>query len=74
VFDVLSYATLLGAIGAGQVAKLANQLIVATTVGAVAEALKLVDVILARCVPLYAVALLIAVFWIYMACVWLTYG
>ncbi|WP_417605102.1 NAD-binding protein [Primorskyibacter flagellatus] len=34
-------ATLLGAVGAGQVAKLANQLIVATTIGAVAEAFRL---------------------------------
>jgi 2-hydroxy-3-oxopropionate reductase len=43
VFDVLGHATLLGAIGAGQVAKLANQLIVATTIGAVAEAMKLAE-------------------------------
>lgn len=43
VFDVLGRATLLGGIGAGQVAKLANQLIVATTIGAVAEAMKLAE-------------------------------
>ena len=43
VFDVLGRAKLLGGLGAGQVAKLANQLIVATTIGAVAEAMKLAE-------------------------------
>lgn len=43
VFDVLGRATHLGAIGAGQVAKLANQVIVATTIGAVAEAMRLAE-------------------------------
>ena len=43
VFDVLGRAKLLGDLGAGQVAKLANQLIVATTIGAVAEAMKLAE-------------------------------
>lgn len=41
VLRLLGRPTLLGAVGAGQVAKLANQLIVATTIGAVAEALRL---------------------------------
>lgn len=41
VFEHLGRATLLGSVGAGQVAKLANQLIVATTIGAVAEAFRL---------------------------------
>jgi 2-hydroxy-3-oxopropionate reductase len=41
VFAALGRATHLGPAGAGQVAKLANQLIVATTIGAVAEAFRL---------------------------------
>ena len=41
VFSCLGRPTLLGPVGAGQVAKLANQLIVATTIGAVAEAMHL---------------------------------
>ncbi|WP_404401379.1 NAD(P)-dependent oxidoreductase [Pelagibacterium halotolerans] len=41
VFAALGRATLLGPVGTGQVAKLANQLIVATTIGAVAEAFRL---------------------------------
>lgn len=41
VFATLGRATHLGPSGAGQVAKLANQLIVATTIGAVAEAFRL---------------------------------
>ena len=41
VFAPMGRATLLGPTGAGQVAKLANQLIVATTIGAVAEAFRL---------------------------------
>jgi 2-hydroxy-3-oxopropionate reductase len=41
VFSALGRATHLGPNGAGQVAKLANQLIVATTIGAVAEAFQL---------------------------------
>jgi 2-hydroxy-3-oxopropionate reductase len=43
VFNLLGRATHLGAVGAGQVAKLANQLIVATTIGAVAEAMRLAE-------------------------------
>jgi 2-hydroxy-3-oxopropionate reductase len=43
VFAPLGRATHLGAVGAGQVAKLANQLIVATTIGAVAEGLRLAE-------------------------------
>jgi 2-hydroxy-3-oxopropionate reductase len=43
VFDLLGRATLLGPVGAGQVAKLANQVIVATTIGAVAEAFRLAE-------------------------------
>lgn len=43
VFTSLGRATHLGPVGAGQVAKLANQLIVATTIGAVAEAMKLAE-------------------------------
>ena len=43
VFACLGRPTLLGPIGAGQVAKLANQLIVATTIGAVAEAMHLAE-------------------------------
>lgn len=41
VFDAMGRATLLGPVGSGQVAKLANQMIVATTIGAVAEAFHL---------------------------------
>ncbi|MEM9630857.1 MAG: NAD(P)-dependent oxidoreductase [Pseudomonadota bacterium] len=41
VFSALGRPTLLGDTGAGQVAKLANQLIVAATIGAVAEGLRL---------------------------------
>ncbi len=41
IFDLLGRATLLGDVGAGQVAKLANQLIVGITIGAVAEAFRL---------------------------------
>lgn len=41
VFAVMGRPTLLGDTGAGQVAKLANQLIVAATIGAVAEGLRL---------------------------------
>ncbi|MEM1129226.1 MAG: NAD(P)-dependent oxidoreductase [Pseudomonadota bacterium] len=43
VFAALGRATHLGPTGAGQVAKLANQLIVGTTIGAVAEAFKLAE-------------------------------
>lgn len=43
IFNCLGRATHLGPIGAGQVAKLANQLIVATTIGAVAEAFRLAE-------------------------------
>ncbi len=43
VFDRLGHATLLGDVGAGQTAKLANQLIVAITIGAVAEAFRLAE-------------------------------
>jgi 2-hydroxy-3-oxopropionate reductase len=43
VFSALGRPTLLGPAGAGQVAKLANQLIVATTIGAVAEAFRLAE-------------------------------
>lgn len=43
VFEPLGRATLLGPVGAGQAAKLANQLIVAATIGAVAEAFKLAE-------------------------------
>lgn len=43
VFRPLGRATHLGPSGAGQVAKLANQLIVATTIGAVAEAFRLAE-------------------------------
>jgi 2-hydroxy-3-oxopropionate reductase len=43
VFAPLGRATHLGTVGAGQVAKLANQLIVATTIGAVAEGLRLAE-------------------------------
>ncbi|WP_291839168.1 NAD(P)-dependent oxidoreductase [Limimaricola sp.] len=43
VFDLMGRPTLLGPVGAGQVAKLANQLIVATTIGTVAEAFRLAE-------------------------------
>lgn len=43
VFDALGRATLIGPVGSGQIAKLANQLIVATTIGAVAEGLRLAE-------------------------------
>jgi 2-hydroxy-3-oxopropionate reductase len=43
VFAAMGRATHLGPIGAGQVTKLANQLIVATTIGAVAEGLRLAE-------------------------------
>lgn len=43
VFNELGRPTLLGPVGSGQVAKLANQLIVATTIGAVAEAMRLAE-------------------------------
>ncbi len=43
VFDQLGRATLLGDVGAGQTAKLANQLIVGITIGAVAEAFRLAE-------------------------------
>ncbi|MEJ6395870.1 NAD(P)-dependent oxidoreductase [Gymnodinialimonas sp. 2305UL16-5] len=41
IFDALGRPTHLGSIGAGQTAKLANQVIVAITIGAVAEGLRL---------------------------------
>lgn len=43
VFKPMGRATHLGPVGAGQIAKLANQLIVATTIGAVAEGLHLAE-------------------------------
>jgi 2-hydroxy-3-oxopropionate reductase len=43
VLEVLGRPTLLGSVGAGQATKLANQLIVATTIGAVAEGLRLAE-------------------------------
>lgn len=43
VFDALGRATLIGPVGSGQITKLANQLIVATTIGAVAEGLRLAE-------------------------------
>lgn len=43
VFDVLGRATHVGPAGAGQLAKLANQMIVGITIGAVAEALLLCE-------------------------------
>jgi len=43
VFEALGRPNLIGPIGAGQTAKLANQLIVAITIGAVAEAFKLAE-------------------------------
>ncbi|MFO8128267.1 NAD(P)-dependent oxidoreductase, partial [Yoonia sp.] len=39
----LGRATLIGPVGSGQITKLANQLIVATTIGAVAEGLRLAE-------------------------------
>ena len=43
IFNVIGRATHLGPVGSGQVTKLANQLIVATTIGAVAEGLRLAE-------------------------------
>jgi 2-hydroxy-3-oxopropionate reductase len=43
VLKVMGRPTHLGAVGAGQATKLANQLIVATTIGAVAEGLRLAE-------------------------------
>lgn len=43
IFEVLGRATLVGPTGAGQLAKLANQMIVGITIGAVAEALLLCE-------------------------------
>jgi len=43
VFEAMGRPNLLGPIGSGQTAKLANQLIVAITIGAVAEAFKLAE-------------------------------
>ena len=43
VFAALGRATHMGPVGAGQATKLANQLIVATTIGAVAEGLRLAE-------------------------------
>ena len=43
IFDALGKATLIGHHGAGQTAKLANQLIVGITIGAVAEAFKIAE-------------------------------
>ena len=43
VFTVLGRTTLVGGVGAGQLAKLANQMIVGITIGAVAEALLLCE-------------------------------
>ena len=43
ILSLLGRPTALGPVGAGQVAKLANQLIVATTIGAVAEAFHLAE-------------------------------
>ena len=43
VFEPLGNATLVGPAGAGQLAKLANQIIVAVTIGGVAEALRLAE-------------------------------
>jgi 2-hydroxy-3-oxopropionate reductase len=43
VLEVLGRPTLIGPLGAGQSAKLANQLIVAITIGAVAEAFKMAE-------------------------------
>lgn len=43
IFNAMGRATHLGPVGAGQVTKLANQLIVATTIGAVAEGLRLAE-------------------------------
>lgn len=49
IFKIMGRPTHLGPVGAGQVTKLANQLIVATTIGAVAEGLRLAQV--AGCDP-----------------------
>jgi len=43
VFEAMGRPNLMGGVGTGQTAKLANQLIVATTIGAVAEAFKLAE-------------------------------
>lgn len=43
VLSIMGRPTHLGPVGAGQIAKLANQLIVATTIGAVAEAMRLAE-------------------------------
>lgn len=43
LFEAMGRATLLGPVGSGQITKLANQLIVATTIGAVAEGLRLAE-------------------------------
>ena len=43
VFNTLGRATLVGQVGCGQLAKLANQMIVGITIGAVAEALLLCE-------------------------------
>jgi 2-hydroxy-3-oxopropionate reductase len=43
LFEALGRPNLIGPLGAGQTAKLANQLIVAITIGAVAEAFKLAE-------------------------------
>lgn len=43
VFDALGHVTHVGPVGSGQLAKLANQLIVGVTIGAVAEALVLFE-------------------------------
>jgi 2-hydroxy-3-oxopropionate reductase len=43
IFDILGRVTRIGPVGAGQLAKLANQLIVGITIGAVAEALVLAE-------------------------------
>lgn len=43
VFEPMGRATHLGPVGSGQAAKLANQLIVAITIGAVSEAMKLAE-------------------------------
>lgn len=43
IFEMLGRPTHLGPLGSGQVAKLANQLIVAVTIGAVAEAFRLAE-------------------------------
>jgi len=43
ILDILGRPTLMGPVGTGQTAKLANQLIVAVTIGAVAEAFRLAE-------------------------------